>query len=308
LRGATEFARASDSATVVIASTSSASYSLKIKVELIGSKPSASPKSPARSATIAFPGRKKRSHQAGSRRQARSRAWSLSVHLCRPFGSPFDVRASGRSRRDSQKRDDESIGRRYRRIAQYGLDIFAKSGAYSFQKSQYQVITNTIVRLIRKSTSSVIAAIAAVRSEHGLPQKLAAYGSTPMSRTVTRVRLNLHRLRSGCWRFRSQMDGWALQKTVHPSSRRIQGGCPLMDSVRHKARIRMKTLLFDHVLSRSELDRKSSKRVDAGEPTSGRPGKSASSGAIPSWLAPFLRVQVRADFRDARAAEAIPHL
>ena len=34
----------------------------------------------------------------------------------------------------------------------------------------------------------------------------------------------------------------------------------------------------------------------------------ASVGAIPSWLAPFLRVQVQADFQDARAAEAIPHL
>jgi hypothetical protein len=36
--------------------------------------------------------------------------------------------------------------------------------------------------------------------------------------------------------------------------------------------------------------------------------RAASLGAIPSWLAPFLLVQVRADFRDARAAEAIPRL
>jgi len=33
-----------------------------------------------------------------------------------------------------------------------------------------------------------------------------------------------------------------------------------------------------------------------------------SLGAIPSRLAPFLRVRVRADFRDENAAEAIPHL
>jgi hypothetical protein len=36
--------------------------------------------------------------------------------LCRPFGSPFDVRASDFSRRDWQKRDDEAIGRTYRPI------------------------------------------------------------------------------------------------------------------------------------------------------------------------------------------------
>jgi hypothetical protein len=34
----------------------------------------------------------------------------------------------------------------------------------------------------------------------------------------------------------------------------------------------------------------------------------ASSEAIPSWLALFLRVQAQADFWDANAGEAIPHL
>src|ERR1700733_2560308 len=53
---ATQSARASASATVVIASTSTASYSPKIKVEVIGSKPSASPKGLGRSPTIVFPG------------------------------------------------------------------------------------------------------------------------------------------------------------------------------------------------------------------------------------------------------------
>jgi hypothetical protein len=38
------------------------------------------------------------------------------------------------------------------------------------------------------------------------------------------------------------------------------------------------------------------------------PITAASLGAIPSWLAPFPRAQVRADSRDANAAEAIPHL
>jgi len=44
------------SATVHIASTNTASYSPKIKVDVIGSKPSASPKGFGRSPTIAFPG------------------------------------------------------------------------------------------------------------------------------------------------------------------------------------------------------------------------------------------------------------
>src|ERR1700733_9564757 len=53
---ATQSARASASATVVIASTSTASCSPNIKVEVIGSKPSASPKGFCRSPTMAFPG------------------------------------------------------------------------------------------------------------------------------------------------------------------------------------------------------------------------------------------------------------
>src|SRR5271169_7189841 len=53
---AIQSARASASATVVIASTSTASYSPKTKVDVIGSKPSASPKDFGRSPTIAFPG------------------------------------------------------------------------------------------------------------------------------------------------------------------------------------------------------------------------------------------------------------
>src|ERR1700683_5772608 len=53
---ATQSARASASATVPIASTSTASYSPKIKVDVIGSKPSGSPKGFGRSPTIVFPG------------------------------------------------------------------------------------------------------------------------------------------------------------------------------------------------------------------------------------------------------------
>ena len=46
--------------------------------------------------------------------QARLRACSPSVHLCHPFGAPFDVRASDCSMQNWQKRDDESVGRTYR--------------------------------------------------------------------------------------------------------------------------------------------------------------------------------------------------
>src|SRR5271154_2023815 len=56
LCSATQSARASASATVVIASTSTASYSPKIKVDVMGSKPSASPKGFGRSPAITFPG------------------------------------------------------------------------------------------------------------------------------------------------------------------------------------------------------------------------------------------------------------
>src|ERR1700691_4692599 len=52
----TQAASASASATVPIASTSTASYSPKIKVDVIGSKPSGSPKGFGRSPTIVFPG------------------------------------------------------------------------------------------------------------------------------------------------------------------------------------------------------------------------------------------------------------
>src|SRR5580698_9071329 len=53
---ATQSARASASATVIIASTNTASCSPKIRVDVIGSKPSGSPKGLGRSPTIVFPG------------------------------------------------------------------------------------------------------------------------------------------------------------------------------------------------------------------------------------------------------------
>src|SRR5277367_3008197 len=53
---ATQSASASASATVPIASTSTASYSPKINVDVIGSKPSGSPRGFGRSPTITFPG------------------------------------------------------------------------------------------------------------------------------------------------------------------------------------------------------------------------------------------------------------
>src|SRR5271167_4226027 len=56
LCSAIQSASASASATVVMASTSTASYSPKINVDVIGSKPSGSPKGLGRSPTIVFPG------------------------------------------------------------------------------------------------------------------------------------------------------------------------------------------------------------------------------------------------------------
>src|SRR5579872_5569368 len=86
---ATQSARASASATVNIASTSTASYSPKIKVDVIGSKPNASPKGLGRSPTMVFPGAVK--------------TFTLSVVSFGPFVPPiwypsFDVTANDCSR------------------------------------------------------------------------------------------------------------------------------------------------------------------------------------------------------------------
>src|SRR5580704_11896188 len=56
LCSAIQSASASASATVIIASTNTASCSPKIRVDVIGSKPSGSPKGFGRSPTIVFPG------------------------------------------------------------------------------------------------------------------------------------------------------------------------------------------------------------------------------------------------------------
>src|SRR5580700_9918858 len=128
LCSATQSARASASATVVMASTSTASCSPKIKVDVIGSKPSASPKGFGRSPTIAFPGAVKMFTLSVFNATGAVTPWSLSVHLCRPFSTPFDVGASDCSRQDWQRRDDESIGRRYQPIPKYWLDIAVRDG------------------------------------------------------------------------------------------------------------------------------------------------------------------------------------
>src|SRR5271163_3637357 len=126
---ATQSARASASATVHIASTSTASYSPKIRVDVIGSKPNASPKGFGRSPTIVFPGAVKTFTLSAFDATGVVIAWSLSVHLCRPFGTPFDVRASDCSRQDWQKRDDESVGRTYRSRPKYWLDTAARQAS-----------------------------------------------------------------------------------------------------------------------------------------------------------------------------------
>src|SRR5271167_4812747 len=56
-------------------------------------------------------------------RQARSRAWSLSVHLCCPCRLPFNVRANDSLAKGCQKRDDESIGRTYRSRPKYRHEV-----------------------------------------------------------------------------------------------------------------------------------------------------------------------------------------
>src|ERR1700691_6415249 len=127
LCSATQSARASASATVPIASTSTASYSPKIKVDVIGSKPSASPKGFGRSPTIAFPGAVKTFTPSVFDATGAVMRVPLSVHLCRSFGTPCNVRASDCSSQHWQKRDDDSIGRTYQSIPKYWLDVAVQS-------------------------------------------------------------------------------------------------------------------------------------------------------------------------------------
>src|SRR5271156_3845297 len=137
---ATQSAIASASATVVIASTSIALYSPKIKVDVIGSKPSGSPKSFGRSPTIAFPGAVKTFTLsvfepslfdpgvfAATGAGAVMRVVSFGPFVPAIWPS-FDVRAIDCSRQDWQKRGDESIGRTYRGIPKYWLDIRHRVG------------------------------------------------------------------------------------------------------------------------------------------------------------------------------------
>src|SRR5271169_4165119 len=79
---ATQFARASASATVVIASTSTASCSPKIKVDVIGSKPSASPKGlwPLADHSLSRGG--KNVHTKRVRRDRRGHASGLIQSIC----------------------------------------------------------------------------------------------------------------------------------------------------------------------------------------------------------------------------------
>src|SRR5271166_1759824 len=125
---ATQSARASASATVPIASTSTASYSPKIKVDVIGSKPSASPKGFGRSPTIAFPGAVKTFtfsvlDATGAVTRVVSFA-SFAPSIWYSFRCQSDYPT-----RDWQKRDDESIGRTYRARPKYWLDTGRTSRA-----------------------------------------------------------------------------------------------------------------------------------------------------------------------------------
>src|SRR5208283_3546701 len=125
---ATQSARASASATVPIASTSTASYSPKIKVDVMGSKPSASPKDFGRSPTIAFPGAVKTfTPSVFDATGAVARAVSFSSFVPTICCS-FHIKASDCSKQDWQKRDDESVGRTYRSRPKYWLDTAARKG------------------------------------------------------------------------------------------------------------------------------------------------------------------------------------
>src|SRR5271155_879238 len=122
---ATQSARASASATVHIASTSTASYSPKIKVDVIGSKPNASPKGFGRSPTIVFPGAVKTFtlsvFDAGvfDATGAVGRVVSFSPSV-RSIWYSFRCQSGSLLKPRLQKGDDESIGRTYRPIRRYG--------------------------------------------------------------------------------------------------------------------------------------------------------------------------------------------
>src|SRR5580692_7537360 len=98
---AIQSARASASATVIIASTSTASCSPKIKVDVIGSKPSGSPKGLGRSPTIAFP-------RGGKNVHAKRRLFQsiCAIHLV-PLSMSVQMTVEGKN---WYKRNDEARG------------------------------------------------------------------------------------------------------------------------------------------------------------------------------------------------------
>src|SRR6516165_5968133 len=113
LCSATQSARASASATIVSASTSTASCSPKIKVDVLGSKPSGSPKGFGRSPTIAFPGAVKTfTLSVFDATGEFTRVVSVSPFVPSIWYS-FRCQSFDCSRQDWQNRDDESIGRTY---------------------------------------------------------------------------------------------------------------------------------------------------------------------------------------------------
>src|ERR1700733_4923665 len=151
LCNATQSARASASATVPIASTSTASCSPKIRVDVIGSKPSASPNGFGRSPTIAFPGAVKTLTPS----EFGATGGLTAVTSLSPFFSStccsFRSRASDCSRRDWQKRNDKSIGRTYRRYQGTGhipgADLFAE-GPTSAETIPNQLGPSLLVRVL----------------------------------------------------------------------------------------------------------------------------------------------------------------
>src|SRR5229473_2152370 len=132
---AIQAASASPSATVPIASTNTASYSPKIKVDVIGSKPSASPKGFGRSPTMVFPGAVKTfTLSVFDATGAVTRVVSF-IPSVPPLGTPFAVRASDYTRQDWEKRDTESIGRRHHPFQSIGWTLRSGTGITVSQRA-----------------------------------------------------------------------------------------------------------------------------------------------------------------------------
>src|SRR5580692_8153649 len=163
----TQSARASASATVVIASTSTASYSPKIRVDVIGSNPSDSPNGFVRSPTMVFRGAVKTFtlspfDVAG----AVSPGVSFSPFVLSIGVHPFDVRVS-MSERVTEGSPPKALARLLRGTHEIAPRCLAEGDAVELRrrldvrKGQLAVIIRNIEHLIKSRDG--IANVAGVR-------------------------------------------------------------------------------------------------------------------------------------------------